>query len=192
MADPTEILLICFAQFVLRVGRRDRAAAGNEIVWQGDITWMLKGRFYKPAIGPKVARDGVSSNLTNAVLSRIGPKCGSPRQGKGDARSIRDKDGRGIKKAAISGPEWSPEKSGNRSAATGTIEAEVHSRAGTFEVRISTLSAEDSEASKTAKAKIRVTWTKSSTWTDWARLSEGCYALGTNLKESDPKVIWRR
>jgi transposase len=74
----------------------------------------------------------------------------------------------------------------------GRLKQKYTRAAGAFEVQISPISAEASEASKTAKAKIRVTWTKNSSWTDWARLSEGCYALRTNLKETDPQVIWRR
>ena len=37
-----------------------------------------------------------------------------------------------------------------------------------------------------------MTWTRNANWTDWARLSEGCYVLRSNLSETDPRVLWKR
>jgi transposase len=58
--------------------------------------------------------------------------------------------------------------------------------AGAFEVHIERLSPPQ------GKQRLRVTWTPNRRWHDWATLSEGCYLLRTNLKETDPAVLWKR
>jgi transposase len=58
--------------------------------------------------------------------------------------------------------------------------------AGAFEVKIERLSPPQ------GKQRLRVVVTRNRRWQDWAALSEGCYLLRTNLKESDPAVLWKR
>ncbi len=36
----------------------------------------------------------------------------------------------------------------------------------------------------------RLAWTSRSEWDEWARISEGCYALGTNILDWKPKDLW--
>lgn len=42
------------------------------------------------------------------------------------------------------------------------------------------------------KARLKVSWKHNARWSDWAALSEGCYLLRTNLKETDPAILWKR
>lgn len=55
-----------------------------------------------------------------------------------------------------------------------------------FEVTIQRLSPPQ------GKARLRVHWKRNSHWSQWAELSEGCYLLRTNLKETDPAILWKR
>jgi transposase len=41
------------------------------------------------------------------------------------------------------------------------------------------------------KEHLEVTWKKKDTWRDWARLSEGCYVLRTNLTNWKAENLWR-
>ena len=68
----------------------------------------------------------------------------------------------------------------------GRLKQQYTRSAGAFDVQISTL--EPGEG----KARLKVTWTRDPHWTDWARLSEGCYVLRSNLLETNPKVLWKR
>ncbi len=74
----------------------------------------------------------------------------------------------------------------------GRLKQKYTRAAGAFNVEISKVEPQVSQDAKASKMKVQVSWTRSSDWTDWARLSEGSYLLRTNLKETDPKVIWRR
>ncbi len=58
--------------------------------------------------------------------------------------------------------------------------------AGGFEVKIERLSP------PRGKQRLRVVWTRNPRWHDWAALSEGCYLLRTNLRETDPALLWKR
>jgi len=58
--------------------------------------------------------------------------------------------------------------------------------AGAFDVKIERLSP------PRGKQRLRVTWKRNRRWSDWAALSEGCYLLRTNLRETDPAVLWKR
>jgi hypothetical protein len=40
-------------------------------------------------------------------------------------------------------------------------------------------------------AGIRLTWTVRTEWDDWARWSEGCYVLRTNISDWSPEELWR-
>ena len=74
----------------------------------------------------------------------------------------------------------------------GRLKQKYTRAAGAFDVQISTVECTAAANAKASKTKLQVSWTRSSDWTDWARLSEGSYLLRTNLEETDPKVIWRR
>jgi len=58
--------------------------------------------------------------------------------------------------------------------------------AGAFDVVIEPIAAPQ------GKAKLSVQWSRNRSWGEWASLSEGCYLLRTNLKETDPAVLWKR
>jgi transposase len=58
--------------------------------------------------------------------------------------------------------------------------------AGAFDVSIQPLSP------PRGKQRLEVGWTRNARWSDWARLSEGCYLLRTNLNETDPATVWKR
>lgn len=53
--------------------------------------------------------------------------------------------------------------------------------AGLFQVQV--------EADRNGWARLR--WTKSEPWRDWARLSEGCYLLRSNVTDWTPEQLWR-
>ena len=57
---------------------------------------------------------------------------------------------------------------------------------GAFEVTITPC--------KTPRGQDRITlsWKRNDRWQEWSALSEGCYLLRTNLKETDPAVLWKR
>jgi transposase len=42
------------------------------------------------------------------------------------------------------------------------------------------------------KARLKVSWKRDPRWHDWAALSEGCYLLRTNVKETDPAALWKQ
>lgn len=42
------------------------------------------------------------------------------------------------------------------------------------------------------KARLRVTWLRNERWTDWAKLSQGCYLLRSNLTDVDAATLWKR
>ncbi|NGZ59611.1 MAG: IS1634 family transposase, partial [Nitrospira sp. LK265] len=43
----------------------------------------------------------------------------------------------------------------------------------------------------TTAAGLRVTWMAQPEWDDWARWSEGCYVLRTNILDWSPEELWR-
>ena len=53
--------------------------------------------------------------------------------------------------------------------------------AGLFQVQV--------EADGNGLARLR--WTKSESWRDWARLSQGCYLLRSNVIDWTPEQLWR-
>jgi transposase len=53
--------------------------------------------------------------------------------------------------------------------------------AGLFQVEV--------EADSNGLARLR--WSKSEPWRDWARLSEGCYLLRSNVIDWSPEELWR-
>ena len=42
-----------------------------------------------------------------------------------------------------------------------------------------------------SQGAARLHWTKCEDWRDWARLSEGCYLLRTNITDWTPEELWR-
>jgi hypothetical protein len=42
------------------------------------------------------------------------------------------------------------------------------------------------------KAKLKIEYSHNSQWEQWARLSEGCYLLRTNLTDVDAVTVWKR
>jgi transposase len=42
------------------------------------------------------------------------------------------------------------------------------------------------------RSRLTVTWQRNPRWGEWARLSEGCYLLRSNLTETDPRTLWKR
>ena len=53
--------------------------------------------------------------------------------------------------------------------------------AGLFDVRVE----------KGSNGGAKVTWTKRDAWRDWARLSEGCYMLRSNISDWPPEELWK-
>jgi transposase len=58
--------------------------------------------------------------------------------------------------------------------------------AGAFTVRIEQL------AQPVGKARLKITWERSQSWTEWASIAEGCYILRSNLCDLDPVTLWKR
>jgi transposase len=44
---------------------------------------------------------------------------------------------------------------------------------------------------RTCGSGLRLEWVVQSEWEDWARYSEGCYVLRTNVKEFSPEELWK-
>ena len=62
-----------------------------------------------------------------------------------------------------------------------------HWRAGgAFDVRI------EPRKDPQGRSRLTVTWQRNPRWGEWARLSEGCYLLRSNLTETDPRTLWKR
>jgi transposase len=51
---------------------------------------------------------------------------------------------------------------------------------------------EKSKKKAEKKPKLRITWNRNEQWSEWARLSQGCYLLRSNLNETDPKMLWKQ
>ena len=78
--------------------------------------------------------------------------------------------------------------------------------AAAFEVTITVLPPAETVAEPVAEAvadaatprrrrrspRLAITWTRQSTWSDWATLSEGCYLLRSNLIGVDAATLWKR
>jgi transposase len=82
--------------------------------------------------------------------------------------------------------------------------------AGAFEVTISVLPAAEAVTEPTAEAvaepesapaparkrrrspRLAITWSRKTTWSEWATLSEGCYLLRSNLTDVDAATLWKR
>jgi hypothetical protein len=40
------------------------------------------------------------------------------------------------------------------------------------------------------KTRLEITWQRNEKWSEWARLSEGCYLLRSNINDADAKTLW--
>jgi transposase len=74
-----------------------------------------------------------------------------------------------------------------------------HLSAGVMERRLGRLLAQNSRAaglfeiqvSSEANGRAKLVWSKRQTWQDWARLSEGCYMLRSNVRDFTPAALWK-
>jgi transposase len=67
--------------------------------------------------------------------------------------------------------------------------------AGAFAVTITVLPlTEDATPRRRRRAapRLAITWTRNSTWSAWATLSEGCYLLRSNLINVEAATLWKR
>lgn len=47
------------------------------------------------------------------------------------------------------------------------------------------------KAKSPKKPQLQITWQRNEAWAEWARLSEGCYLLRSNLNDTDAKTLWK-
>lgn len=87
-----------------------------------------------------------------------------------------------IAAAAVSGRLKDAEPAGRR---IGRLLGKNSRGAGCFDVQVKPLDPPQ------GKAKLSVTWTKRDQWREWARLSEGCYLLRTNLSGHSAAELWK-
>ena len=57
---------------------------------------------------------------------------------------------------------------------------------GAFDVQITPI------PKPSGPARLSITWTRVTRWSEWSAISEGCYLLPTNLAETDPATLWKR
>jgi transposase len=86
-----------------------------------------------------------------------------------------------IAKAAASGRLKDPEKAGRR---IGRLLGQNSRAAGCFEVQVKVEPPQ-------GKARLQIEWSKQSAWQQWARLSEGCYLLRSNLSGQSAAELWK-
>jgi transposase len=58
--------------------------------------------------------------------------------------------------------------------------------AGAFDVRIERL------PEPVGKIRLKITWQRNQSWSEWASLANGCYILRSNLCDTDPVTLWKR
>ena len=85
----------------------------------------------------------------------------------------------GLKKIAA-GCRRSPQKPLVIAARVGKLMGQNTRAAGLFQVKV-----ED------VRGSARIEWTKTESWREWARLTEGCYMLRSNVTEWTPEELWR-
>jgi len=90
---------------------------------------------------------------------------------------------RGLQSSAASG-RLKDEAVANRRL--GRLQAKNWRAAGAFDVTIEKLNKPQ------GKARLEVRFRRNRRWSRWARLSEGCYLLRTNLTDTDPATLWKR
>jgi len=87
-----------------------------------------------------------------------------------------------IGKAAASGRLKDPEKAGRRS---GRLLGQNSRAAGCFQVQVKVLEPPQ------GKVRLQIEWSKQTAWQQWARLSEGCYLLRSNLTGHSAAELWK-
>jgi transposase len=63
----------------------------------------------------------------------------------------------------------------------GSVMAKNSRAAGLFEV----------DVQETADGRATISWEKKDAWRDWAKLSEGCYLLRSNVKDWSSEELWK-
>jgi transposase len=57
---------------------------------------------------------------------------------------------------------------------------------GAFEIAIERL------PEPVGKARLKITWSRNTRWTEWTTLADGCYVLRSNLTDVEPATLWKR
>jgi transposase len=96
----------------------------------------------------------------------------------------RMEEGLGKLQAAAASGRLKEEAVANRRL--GRLQAQNWRAAAAFDVTIEKLKKGQ------GKARLKVRFRGNRRWAAWARLSEGCYLLRTNLRETDPATLWKR
>ena len=81
-------------------------------------------------------------------------------------------------KASCQKRKWKKETIDRR---IGSVMAKNSRAAGLFEV----------EVAEASDGRATITWRKNEAWRDWAKLSEGCYLLRSNVTDWTPDDLWR-
>ena len=68
----------------------------------------------------------------------------------------------------------------------GRLQQRYWRAARAFEVNIATIPC------RSGTTRLKVSYTRNRSWSDWTALSEGCYLLRTNLTDVDPQTLWKR
>ena len=81
-------------------------------------------------------------------------------------------------KASCQRRKWKKEVIDRR---LGSVMAKNSRAAGLFEV----------DVQEATDGRTTVSWKKKDAWRDWAKLSEGCYLLRSNVKDWSPEELWK-
>jgi hypothetical protein len=87
-----------------------------------------------------------------------------------------------IAEAAASGRLKDPEKAGRR---IGRLLGQNSRGSGCFQVQVKVLQPPQ------GSARLQIEWSKQPAWQTWARLSEGCYLLRSNLTDRGAAELWK-
>jgi len=68
----------------------------------------------------------------------------------------------------------------------GRLQQRYWRAAKAFDVKIATI------PYRSGKTRLKISYTRNRSWSDWTALSEGCYLLRTNLTGLDPRTLWKR
>ena len=68
----------------------------------------------------------------------------------------------------------------------GRLQQRYWRAAKAFDVKITTT------PHRSGRTRVKVSYTRRQSWSDWTALSEGCYLLRTNLTDVDPQTLWKR
>jgi len=68
----------------------------------------------------------------------------------------------------------------------GRLQQRYWRAAKAFEVKIATI------PHRSGRTRLKISYTRNRSWSDWTALSEGCYLLRTNLTGLDPRTLWKR